>query len=174
MVLIDTRLTDMFLAQLESEGPRTRRALECVPDGHDDWQPHPKSMPLARLAMLVAGIPSWLAMIVEQDSLDLNPPGGPKFNPPPMHTRKERLQAVEDALSQARKAIENTNDEHLRQPWRLLEGGRIVSEDARHIVLRDTFMHLAHHRGQLTVYLRLLGAKVPAIYGPSADEHRFD
>ena len=64
-------------------------------------------------------------------------------------------------------------DERLTKPWRLLVSGRVVSEEPRHVVLRDTFMHLAHHRGQLTVYLRLNGAPVPAIYGPSADDTKF-
>src|SRR5262249_56453948 len=108
------------------------------------------------------------------NELDLNPPGGgSNYTPPPMNTREERVKAVEGAVAKARQALTGTTDEHLMKPWRLLVAGKVVSEDARYAVLRDTFMHLAHHRGQLTVYLRLCGATVPAIYGPSADDNRF-
>ena len=168
------KLTDVFLAQLEAEGRRTRRAVEQVPEGRDDWKPHARSMPLGGLALLVAGMPAWLAMIVRDDQLDLSPPGGSSYRPAPLRTRAERLQALDDGIAKAREALAGTTDEHLMKPWRLLVAGKVVSEDPRHVVIRDTFMHLSHHRGQLTVYLRLNDATVPAIYGPSADEARFD
>ncbi|HEY6866592.1 MAG TPA: DinB family protein [Candidatus Eisenbacteria bacterium] len=168
------KLTDLFLSQLESEARRTRRAVEQVPDGRDDWAPHAKSMPFGRLALLVAGMPSWIAMIIADDHLDLNPPGGSAYRPPATSSRADRLKAFDDGVAKARAALEGTTDEHLMKPWRLLVAGKVVSEDPRHVVLRDTFLHLAHHRGQLTVYLRLNDLKVPAIYGPSADENRFD
>jgi uncharacterized damage-inducible protein DinB len=167
------KLTEMFLSQLDAEGPRTERTIEHVPDGHDDWKPRDTSMALGRLAMLVAGMPSWFEMMIQRDHLDLNPPGGSNWNPPAMTTREERVQAVRDGVAKTRAALQGTNDQHLMQPWRLLVAGNVVSENPRHVVLRDTFMHLAHHRGQLTVYLRMLGATVPAIYGPSADDNRF-
>ncbi len=148
------RLTELFLAQLDAEARRTRRAVEHVPEGRDDWKPHEKSMPLGRLTLLVAGMPSWLAMMIRD--------------------RAERLSALDDGVAQARAALTATTDEHLMKPWRLLVAGKVVSEEPRHVVLRDTFMHLSHHRGQLTVYLRLNDVTVPAIYGPSADESRFD
>jgi len=69
-------LTDLFLGELDREGPLTKRVLERIPEGRNDWQPHKKSMPLGRLAALVAGMPSWLAMMVDKDEFDLNPPGG--------------------------------------------------------------------------------------------------
>ena len=168
------KMTQMFLDQLESEGRRTRRAIEQVPDGRDDWTPHPKSMPLGRLTTLVAGMPGWIAMILHGDELDLSPPGGSNYRPPPMGNRSERLKALDEGIAKARQALAATSEEHLMKPWRLLVAGKVVSEDPRHVVLRDTFMHLAHHRGQLTVYLRMNDATVPAIYGPSADENRFD
>ena len=76
-------------------------------------------------------------------------------------------------MAKGRASLAATNDAHLMRPWKLLVGGKVVSEQPRHVVLRDTFAHLAHHRGQLTVYLRLNGASVPAIYGPSADDTHF-
>ena len=167
------KLTERFLAQLEDEAGRTRRALERVPTGRDDWKPHEKSMPFGRLAMLVAQMPSWLALIINRDDLDLNPAGGSNIPQAPLRTPQELIQAHDQGAAEARKALTATTDEHLQKPWRLLVSGKVVSESPRHIVIRDTFMHLAHHRGQLTVYLRLSNAPVPAIYGPSADDTSF-
>ena len=168
------KMTDLFLAQLEAEGSRTRRALESTPEGHEDWKPHEKSMSLGSLAMLVARMPSWLPMIINRHDLDLKPPGGSNFAQRPLHTKAELVQALDDGITEARKALSGTSEEHLLKPWRLLVAGRVVSEDPRYVVIRDTFAHLAHHRGQLTVYLRLNNIPVPAIYGPSADDARFD
>ena len=164
-------LSQHFLAELEAEAPRTRRVLDNVPQGHDDWKPHDKSMPLARLAGLVATMPSWVNLIVDQDELDLTPPGGGTFRPPSV----AELGAKHDEVVAAAKAcLQKTNDDYLLTTNRRLKaGGHVVLNDPRHIVLRDTFNHLAHHRGQLTVYLRLLGQPVPSVYGPSADDQRF-
>lgn len=166
-------LTEMLIAQLDAEAPRTRRALEQVPEGRDDWKPHDKSMAFGRLAMLVAGMPSWISMIVKQDSLDLNPPGGSNFVQKPMRTAAELVKGHDEGVAGARQALLSVTDEHLMKPWKLLVSGNTVNEELRHIVLRDTFMHLSHHRGQLTVYLRMNNATVPAIYGPSADDKSF-
>lgn len=168
------KMTELFAAQLEAEADRTRRALERVPEGRDEWKPHEKSMPLGRLAMLCARMPSWLSMIIARDDLDLNPPGGSNVDQRPLRTPTELVEALDEGVAGARKALAGTTEEHLLKSWKLLVSGRVVSEEARHVVLRDTFAHLAHHRGQLTVYLRLNDVAVPAIYGPSADEARFD
>jgi hypothetical protein len=168
------KMIDLFQSQLNDEAGRTRSALERTPEGRDDWKPHEKSMPLGRLAMLVARMPSWIPLVVNQDELDLNPPGGgSNIDQHPLRTSGELVQAMDQGVTQARTALANTTDEHLMKPWRLLVGGRVVSEQPRHVVLRDTFAHLAHHRGQFTVYLRLNDVAVPAIYGPSADDQRF-
>jgi len=167
------KMTDMFLDQLKAEAARTRGALERTPEGRDDWKPHEKSMPLGRLAMLVARMPSWIGMIVKQDELDLNPPGSSNINQHPLRTSGELVEALDEGIGEAREALANTTEEHLMKPWRLLVSGRVVNEEPRHVVLRDTFMHLSHHRAQLTVYLRLNDVPVPAIYGPSADDTRF-
>jgi uncharacterized damage-inducible protein DinB len=167
------QLTELFLAELDREAPRSRRALEQVPDGKYDWKPHEKSMTFGYLAELVATMPSWITMGIKQDALDLNPPGE-KRERPSYRTRAALVDALDKAVADARAALSDTTDDHLMRPWRLLVGGRVVWEAAqRHVMLRDTMNHLAHHRGQLTVYLRLLGAKVPALYGPSADEQTF-
>jgi len=167
------KLTEQFLSQLEAETARTRKTLERVPEGKDDWKPHDKSMPLGRLAGLVAGMPGWLALIINQDDLDLNPPGGSNYSQKPLRTPAELVQALEEGAEKGRQALESTTEEHLQKPWRILVAGKVVSEQPRHIVIRDTFGHLAHHRAQLTVYLRLNDVPVPAIYGPSADDAHF-
>jgi uncharacterized damage-inducible protein DinB len=164
------KMTELFLAELEREAAGTRSALARVPEGHNDWKPHDRSMPLGNLANLCATMPSWIEMVINSDEFDINPPNG-RPRPPLPQTRRELTEALDNSVIKARKALENTTDEHLMKPWALLAGGRLVSRDPRHIVIRDAvFNHLAHHRGQLTVYLRLNNEPVPAIYGPSADE----
>ncbi|HEY7214756.1 MAG TPA: DinB family protein [Thermoanaerobaculia bacterium] len=167
------KLTEFFADQLEREADRSRRALERVPEGRNDWKPHEKSMQFGYLAALVAMMPSWIAMAIVQDELDLNPPGGSSYRPASHATTRELLQAHDDAVAKGLAALRETTDEHLLTPWRLLVGGRVVAEDPRRVVIAETFTHLAHHRGQLTVYLRLNGAPVPALYGPSADDRSF-
>jgi uncharacterized damage-inducible protein DinB len=170
---MNIKLTDMFLAELDREAKGTRRALERVPDGRADFQPHEKSMDLGRLATLVAGMPGWIEMMINLDELDMVP-GDKKTRPPVLATSGALLDAHEAAVGKAREALKRTTEDHLDAPWRLLVSGKVVSSAPRHIMIRDTMSHLSHHRGQLTVYLRLLGAPVPAIYGPSADDPRFD
>jgi uncharacterized damage-inducible protein DinB len=166
------KLTELFLAELDREAPRTRRALEHVPAGRDDWKPHPKSMPLGRLAGLVASMPSWVSMIIEQDELNLTPPpGSGQYQQP---TTDKLVETLDKHVSKARESLSKTNDNFLlTTDWRLIAGGKVVMDEPRHVVLRDTLNHLAHHRGQLTVYLRLNEQTVPSIYGPTADDQRF-
>jgi uncharacterized damage-inducible protein DinB len=165
-------LTQLLIAELDREATRTRRALEQVPPGRDDWKPHPKSMPFGRLAGLVASMPSWVKLIIEQDELDLNPPGGGGQVQQPSTDRL--VETLDKHVMDARESLSRTSDDLLMTTnWRLLAGGKVVMEAPRHVVLRDTLNHLAHHRGQLTVYLRLNDQTVPAIYGPSADVQQF-
>src|SRR6476661_10203261 len=168
------KLTELFLGELDREGPLTRRVLERVPEGRNDWVPHKKSMPLGRLAALVAGMPSWLAMMIDKNEFDLNPPGGSSGSfQTNFKTTGDLLKTANDGVGAARAALQKTTDEHLMTPWRLLVAGQTVAEHPRHVMMRDSINHLAHHRGQLTVYLRLNDVLVPAVYGPSADDKRF-
>jgi uncharacterized damage-inducible protein DinB len=166
-------MTDVFSAHVDRETPISRRVLERVPVGRPDWKPHEKSMPMGYLASLVAMMPSWIAMAIVRDELDLNPPGGSTYKPREWKTTQELVQMLEESATQAREALAKTSDEHLRTPWRLLVAGRVVDESPRHVVISDTLSHIAHHRGQLSVYLRLNGVPVPRIYGPTADEKGF-
>ena len=165
-------LTELFMSELDREGPRTRRVLENVPRGRDDWKPHDKSMPLGRLAGLVASMPSWVPLILEKPELNLTPPPGEgQYQQPSID---ELVQVHEKHLAALLASLAKTNDEYLYTTnWRLIAGGNVVMDLPRHIVLRDTINHLAHHRGQLTVYLRLNNKTVPAVYGPSADDQQF-
>ena len=167
------KLTELVLAELESEAARSRRALEQVPEGKHDWKPHERSMVFGYLADMVANMPSWVAMVINQDELDINPPGGSQMRREPMNTSAAFVAALDKAMATARTALTKTTDEHLMTKWRLLAGGKVASESSRYVMIRDTINHWAHHRGQMTVYLRLMGAKVPALYGPSADDQHF-
>ena len=167
------KLTDFFLAQLEREEAICRRVVERAPEGRPDWKPHEKSMPLGYLATLVATMPSWVAMAINQDELDLDPPGGQPYKPQEWKTAADLLKALDESAGQARDALRTTTDAYLMTPWKLLVAGRVVMEAPRHVVIADTFTHLAHHRGQFTVYLRLNGAAVPSVYGPTADDKSF-
>jgi len=163
------KLTELLLAELEREIPGTRLTLERVPEGRNDWAPHEKSMKLGPLANLCATMPSWIDIIINTEELDINPPGG-RPRPALPQTRKELIAAFDDAIAKCRKALSTTTDDHLMKEWKLLAGGHLMEQSQRYVMISDTFNHLAHHRGQLTVYLRLNNASVPAIYGPSADE----
>jgi uncharacterized damage-inducible protein DinB len=164
--------TQMFIDEIDREAARTRRALEQVPRGKDDWTPHQKSMPLGRLAGLVATMPSWFSLIVDQDELNLTPPQGQgQYTQPSV----DQLVTVHDeSVKKAKASLEKTTDHYLTTTkWRLLAGGQVVANELRYLVLRETMNHLAHHRGQLTVYLRMNECTVPSIYGPTADDQRF-
>ena len=169
------KLTDFFLAELEREAANTRLVLQRVPEGHNDWKPHPRSMPLGYLASLIATMPAWIVSMVNQNELDLKSEAAAKFKPLEWTSRSELVAALDSSLAEAREALQNTTDEHLLMPWKLVVGGQVVNENLRHIMIGESvFSHLAHHRGQLTVYLRLNEAPVPALYGPSADEDSFN
>ena len=167
------KLTEFFLAELDREVERSRRALEVVPDGKYQWKPHDKSMIFGYLADMIATMPSWIGMAITRDELDIAPTDGSTMRQPPNETSAALLEALEKSTADARSALEKTNDDFLKTNWRLLAGGKVVMEQPRHVVIQDTFNHWTHHRGQMTVYLRLMGAKVPATYGPSADDNRF-
>jgi len=163
-------LTEMFLTQLDREAPGTRRALERVPEGKNDWKPHEKSMPLGYLATMVASMPSWIATMIEWDELDLS--STPR--PPIPETNGDLLRLFDESLAKGRRALRAASEDRLMTTWRMVFDGKVVNEQVRHIAISDGVLsHWAHHRGQLTVYLRLNGAAVPSLYGPTADEGGF-
>lgn len=167
------KLTEFFREQLDREVERSRKAIEQVPDEKYDWKPHEKSMIFGYLADMVATMPTWITMEINLNELDVAPAEGKGTKKPQKETRAELLQALDEAAAEARSTLASTNDEFLNTNWKLLARGNVVWEGPRHEIIQDTISHWSHHRGQMTVYLRLMGAKVPAIFGPSADDQSF-
>ena len=164
-------LKDFYLAQLDREAALTRKTIERFPEGHNDFKPHERSMAFGYLASLVAQMLGWIAAMIDRDELDLDDPSNESFRTKPIALRADLLANLDKGVAGARRALESTTDEHLLTPWALKMGGHVLQHQPRYLMIADgVFSHLAHHRGQLTVYLRLHEAKVPALYGPSADE----
>lgn len=162
-------LTEALLAELDYEMANTRKTLERVPEDKMDWRPHERSWTLGELATHIANIPSWAPMTLERESFDLAEDDSGEREA--QSTVAGLLDLFDTHLAKARQALQAAEDEELGKPWSLLHGGEEIFTMPRAVVLRSMiFNHSVHHRGQLTVYLRLAGAKVPALYGPSADE----
>jgi len=167
-------IAEYLLNEMNREVEHSRKALQEVPAGKYDWKPHEKSMIFGYLADMVATMPTWITMQIKQDELDVAPPEGQsKIKREPKESSDALVKALDESVAGARAAFNETSDEHLQTPWKLLARGKVVMEAPRYEMIQDTINHWSHHRGQMTVYLRLLGAKVPAIYGPSADENSF-
>jgi uncharacterized damage-inducible protein DinB len=165
------RIADMLVQELDLETPFTRRALERVPEDKFKWKPAEKSMELGWLATFSALLYSWGVDTIEKDTYDFVKELGANPKPVPVATRAELLALFDKQVAAARAAILRSSDEHLAKPWTLAAGGKVIFSQPRWLVIRTfVFNHAVHHRGQLTVYLRLLGIPVPAIYNDSADE----
>jgi uncharacterized damage-inducible protein DinB len=165
-------VAQMLLPEFDNEMKTTRRVLERVPEDRMGWQPHEKSMTLGRLASHLAELAGWGAYTLENDSLNLSPPEGPPFKPFDSKSRQEVLDVFDANVKKTRAALEQaTDDAAFGKPWTLQFGERVIFTQPRGAVLRTMlFSHVIHHRGQLSVYLRLNDVPVPSIYGPSADE----
>ncbi|NJD19285.1 MAG: damage-inducible protein DinB [Gemmatimonadetes bacterium] len=157
----------MLLPELDHEMAGTRKALERIPGDRRDFRPHEKSWTLGQLAGHLALIPGWVPITLATTELDLAQP----FPRPPLETKEEILAAFDASLAGARAALAKASADDLTVPWSLKQGGQVAFTLPRNAVLRSYVLnHNVHHRGQLTVYLRLVGASVPALYGPSGDE----
>ncbi len=163
-------MSEALIPEFDQEMANTRRALERVPDDKFDWKPHQKSMSMGRLASHIANLPGWASLLVEKDSLDIAPGGVPMRNQEAASSQ-ELLGFFDQEVKAARAAIAAASDERLRGSWTLLKNGRTVFTLPRITLLGSMVLkHIVHHRGQLTVYLRLNDIPVPGFYGPSADE----
>jgi uncharacterized damage-inducible protein DinB len=160
-----------MLEEFREEAAITKRSLERVPADKLGWKPHPKSMALGQLALHVATIPGGISRIAQQDSFDtLNA----NFVPPQPKSLDEVLAAYEQSVSDAERFLTGLTEEQARASWRLMKGDRQIFQQPRAAVVRSIMLnHWYHHRGQLSVYLRLLDVPVPVIYGRSADEDPF-
>jgi uncharacterized damage-inducible protein DinB len=163
------RLVDPILTELDQEGQTTKRVLERIPDDKLGWKPHPKSFSLGQLGMHIASAPGNLAAAVSMDSFEL-----PNFSQSAPTSRKEILDAFSSSLENAKGALGKMDDARLTGLWSLTKDGKVLMSVPRIGFVRSIMMnHIYHHRGQLSVYLRLLDVPVPSIYGPSADENPF-
>jgi uncharacterized damage-inducible protein DinB len=164
-------IRDAFLPEFSHEMATARKTLERVPEGKAEWAPHPRSMKMGRLAGHIAELPGLVTTALSQESLDFRPPGAPPRVPFVMSTREGLLQAFDKNVAAASAAIAGVSDEALMKTFTLSAGGKVIFSLPRLAVLRGFVLnHVIHHRGQLTVYLRLNEVPVPSIYGPSADE----
>ncbi len=157
-----------LIAELEKEAVSTRRLLERVPADKLTWKPHPRSMTIGQLASHVAGIPGHVSKMARSDDFDVS---NARSEPPQPESTKDLLVILEESLGEARAFLSSLDEETASAPWRMSQGDREVFTVPRHGMLRSMMLnHWYHHRGQLTVYLRLLDVPLPAVYGRSADE----
>lgn len=158
-----------LLQELEQEAQTTRRVLERVPSDRLAWKPHDRSMSLGQLAMHVATVPGFVAEMSQQSPFQM-----PRFTQPSATSASELIPALDDSVARARTVLRGMDDSALAGTWRVVDGDKEVMAMPVGAVLRTIMLnHWYHHRGQLAVYLRQVGAKVPSIYGPSADENPF-
>ena len=164
-------ISQSLLPEFDEEMKNTRKVLERVPDEKWNWKPHEKSGTLGWLAAHVGTVPEWLTMTMNSESLDYAPVGGPSYEPPKIENRAQLLAAFDRAVAEARVALLAGSDANFQKEWTLLAGGQKIFSLPRSVCIRSMILnHLIHHRGQLTVYFRLVGVPVPGLYGPSADE----
>jgi uncharacterized damage-inducible protein DinB len=164
------RIVEPFMAELDHEAATTRKVLERVPSDKYDWRPHPKSMSLGMLASHIATLPSGTSKLMMMDSFDVPA----DMQPPPVVPHAELLRTFEESIRSAKDVVGSFDDQRAMSVWRLRIGGKEAFSAPRVVVLRSFMLnHWYHHRGQLSVYLRLLDIPVPSIYGPSADENPF-
>jgi uncharacterized damage-inducible protein DinB len=164
------KISEILLQDYDTEISNTRRTLERVPEGKNDWKCHEKSMPLGKLAMHCATIPLFGYYILEDEGMDMANSKRPQSSLV-FTTREEALKQFDEAAAKCRASLAAASDEALTTPWKFSFGEQIISHGPRSLAFRQLFFdHLIHHTAQLGVYLLLNDIPVPALYGPSADE----
>jgi uncharacterized damage-inducible protein DinB len=163
-------IAEILLQDFDIEVSNTRRTLERVPEGKNDWKCHDKSMPLGKLAMHCASLPLFGYYLLEDDGMDLAAPKRPHV-PLVFTTTHAALNQIDESAAKCRASLAAASDENLSKPWKFSYGEQLISNNPRSLCFRQMFFnHLVHHTAQLGVYLRLNDIPVPALYGPSADE----
>jgi uncharacterized damage-inducible protein DinB len=164
-------ISKSLLPEFDYEMASTRKTLERIPDDKFDWKPHDRSMTMGGLATHLANLPTWVVRAIKHDSFDMAPVGEAPPRAVQATSRIEVLDTFDKNVTEARATIAEASDEELMKKWSLLSGGETVMTLPRAAVVRSFVMnHSIHHRGQMSVYLRLNDLPVPALYGPSADE----
>ena len=162
------RINDLLLSEFDEEMKKTRTMLERVPAGKGDFVPHPKSMPLGRLAPHVAQLGGFGLTILTEPGLDF---AQRRYTPLPFESATQLVHAFDEGTAQVRRALADVPDNAWTEPWQLSFQGKPIFKGTRFLAYREMFInHLVHHRAQLGVYLRLNDEPVPATYGPSADD----
>lgn len=161
-------VAQLLKEELVREMESTRKILECVPEGNNDWRPHEKSFALGRLASHVAEIPHWIGWILESNELDMV---ARPFERKVCESHEELMQYFENKHKDAIELLDKATIDDLSQSWTFRAGERVIFTSSRYHAIRSWgFNHLVHHRGQLGVYLRLLDIPIPGMYGPSTDD----
>jgi uncharacterized damage-inducible protein DinB len=167
-------IAQSMLPEFDQEMQSTRKVLERVSDEKWDWKPHEKSGTVGWYAWHISNLPGWITMTIKTTELDVAPKDGAPPSQPKPENRQEALAQFDKEISEARAALSTVSDADLMANWSLLMGGQTLFTMPRVAVLRGMVMnHLIHHRGQLTVYFRMLDIPVPGLYGPSGDEKEF-
>ena len=163
------RLVDSILMEIDQEAQTTKRVLDRIPEDKLAWKPHPKAFSLGQLALHIASVPGSVAAAAVLDSIE-----APNFSQPEPKSRQEVLETFSKGLDSAKDALKKMDDARLTSMWSLTKNGKVLMSVPRIGFIRSILMnHNYHHRGQLSVYLRMLEVPVPSIYGPSADENPF-
>jgi uncharacterized damage-inducible protein DinB len=164
-------MVEFLVGEFDHEQGSTRKLLERVPEAHVAWAPHPKSKSLGELANHIAGLPVWVGRALQKSEYDFMAPGAPTPGIRPWESRAALLEKFDRNVADARAIMLATSDAQMMESWSLKRAGEVVFTLPRVAVIRSMVInHTIHHRGQLTVYLRLKDVPLPGIYGPSADE----
>jgi uncharacterized damage-inducible protein DinB len=157
-----------FLKELESEVRATRRCLEAIPEKLYEYKPHERSMNMGYLSLLVADIPQWIAWTIEKSIIDLS-----TYERFELSTNAALLKHFDKNIENAKRTLKNVSNDELEKPFYLKNSGQVLLTQPKKDSVQSSINHWVHHRGQLTVYMRLNDIPVPSIYGPSADERTF-
>jgi uncharacterized damage-inducible protein DinB len=158
-------IVEALRPEFDQEMATTRRLLERVPSDRGPWKPHPRSFALGHLAQVISRMPGWIASTLQSTAFDLDDTPPYSFD-----TTEALLAGFDRNVRDVRGALQSVKDADLSVPWSLKRGERVLFTAPRGVAVRNHMSHLSHHRGQMTVYLRLLDIPIPSIYGPTADE----
>lgn len=157
----------IFAEELEQEAAKTKKILERIPADKLTWKPHEKSMTLGRLGMHIAELPNWIMSCMETEGLDF---AKSAYRPVVPDTKEQIIEEFGRALANAMETLGHTTEDQFRVTWKATRGTEVVFALPRSGMVRNNLSHIIHHRGQLSVYLRLLGVPLPNLFGPTADE----